>query len=184
MRLLSLKKTPVFFSCFTLKIFFSCFHAGFPVVATSPLEIPTKVREIGEENLKVIYKFLLDVNYSDIDTESTIDFGQPHLRGFFRPLYPLAITLTFYLLLILLGLVGNTLIVSVIRKKKVLSKDNTQLCMLNMALAFLAQLTFVIPFSLFVLVVHNWLLGYVMCFILPMAQVTIRYGLFSIAQRV
>ena len=45
--------------------------------------------------------------------------------------------------------------------------------MMNMAVAFLAQLIFVIPFSLFVLVVHNWLLGYFMCYALPMAQVKI-----------
>ena len=129
-------------------------------------------------------------------------------RSIFRPVYPLVITITFYILLILFGLVGNFLILAVVKGKKLL-KDNTQvcnshkstlcqdaficfaqdarllilfiqdtlnplyfqLCMMNMALAFLAQLIFVIPFSLFVLVVHNWLLGYFMCYALPMAQV-------------
>ena len=132
------------------------------------VDIPSKVKEVGEENLKVIYKFLLDVNYTE--TADQIDLGEPHLRSIFRPIYPLAITLTLYLLLVACGLIGNILIIAVIRGKNLLN-DNTQMCMLNMATAFLGQLIFVIPFSLFVLVVHNWLLGYVMCYALPMAQV-------------
>lgn len=129
----------------------------------------SNVKKIDEENLKVIYKFLLDVNFTS--TDDKIDLAAPHLKAVFRPIYPLAITLILYGLLILFGLLGNLLIVLVIRGKN-LFKDNTQVCMMNMAVAFLIQLVFVIPCSLVVLVVQNWLLGYVMCYVLPMFQVS------------
>lgn len=37
-------------------------------------------------------------------------------------------------------------------------------------IAALLQLTVTLPMSLFVLIVHNWLLGKTMCFLLPMLQ--------------
>ena len=43
--------------------------------------------------------------------------------------------------------------------------------MLSAVLAALLQLTLTLPMSLFVLLVHNWLLGRVMCYLLPMLQV-------------
>ena len=46
-------------------------------------------------------------------------------RSIYRPIYPLVITVTFYVLLILFGLLGNILILAVVKGKK-LSKDNTQ----------------------------------------------------------
>ena len=46
-----------------------------------------------------------------------------------------------------------------------------QCCVLSAVLAALLQLTLTLPMSLFVLLVHNWLLGRVMCYLLPMLQV-------------
>ena len=45
--------------------------------------------------------------------------------------------------------------------------------MLSAVLAALLQLTVTLPMSLFVLLVHNWLLGRVMCYLLPMLQVSV-----------
>ena len=45
--------------------------------------------------------------------------------------------------------------------------------MLSAVLAALLQLTVTLPMSLFVLLVHNWLLGRVMCYLLPMLQVCV-----------
>ncbi len=44
--------------------------------------------------------------------------------------------------------------------------------MLNLSAAFLLQLTVVVPLSLFVLVVQNWVLGSAVCYLLPMMQVS------------
>ena len=43
----------------------------------------------------------------------------------------------------------------------------------------LLQLGFTLPLSLFVLLVHNWLLGRLLCFLLPMLQVLTYYTLSS-----
>ena len=48
-----------------------------------------------------------------------------------------------------------------------------QCCVLSAVLAALLQLTLTLPMSLFVLLVHNWLLGRVMCYLLPMLQVRV-----------
>ena len=44
---------------------------------------------------------------------------------------------------------------------------------MNVSAAFVFQLALVIPLSLFVLLVHNWVLGSMACFMLPMIQVGI-----------
>ena len=43
--------------------------------------------------------------------------------------------------------------------------------MISMMMMMMMQLTLTLPMSLFVLLVHNWLLGRVMCYLLPMLQV-------------
>ena len=41
------------------------------------LQVPRKLKEIGKENLKVIHKLILDVNYT---SDGDLNLGQPHLR--------------------------------------------------------------------------------------------------------
>ena len=48
---------------------------------------------------------------------------------------------------------------------------NTLTCVLNLSAAFLLQLCVVVPLSVFVLVVQNWVLGSFVCYMLPMIQV-------------
>ena len=48
---------------------------------------------------------------------------------------------------------------------------NARACVLNLGLACLIQIAAVIPLSFFVLVVHNWVLGPMVCYTLPMIQV-------------
>ena len=61
--------------------------------------------------------------------------------------------------------------VGVICKRKLYLTDNIHLCVLNLTIAFFCQLFVVIPLSLFVLVVHNWVLGSFICYTLPIIQV-------------
>ena len=62
--------------------------------------------------------------------------------------------------------------VGVICKRKLYLTDNIHLCVLNLTIAFFCQLFVVIPLSLFVLVVHNWVLGSFICYTLPIIQVS------------
>ena len=49
---------------------------------------------------------------------------------------------------------------------------NTLISVLNLCAAFLLQLCVVVPLSVFVLVVQNWVLGSFVCYMLPMIQVS------------
>ena len=51
-------------------------------------------------------------------------------------------------------------------------QENTLSCVLNLSAAFLLQLVLVVPPSLFLLVVQNWVLGSAVCYLLPMLQVS------------
>ncbi len=62
-------------------------------------------------------------------------------------------------------------VLGAIFRKKLYRRDNVQACVLNMNIAFLFQLILVIPLSLFVLLVHNWVLGSFICYTLPIIQV-------------
>lgn len=140
---------------------------------------------IDRKHLKAIYKFLLDVNFTgpSRSTEGSsgigvggagrdhLDLSKPHLRTIFRPVYPLVIIVLFYAVLVVLGLGGNLMVSLVVWKRRLFRTSNTQACILNMAVAFLIQLLLVIPLSVFVLVVQNWVLGSFVCYFLPMCQV-------------
>ena len=72
-----------------------------------------------------------------------------------------------------MGIVVNAVISAVITRRKLYLTDNTHLCVLNLSLAFLMQLIVVVPLTLFVIVVHNWVLGSFICYTLPIIQVSI-----------
>ena len=63
--------------------------------------------------------------------------------------------------------------------------DNTHICVLNLTVGFLLQLAIVVPLTLFVIVVHNWVLGPFVCYALPILQVSksiLKYIIFSTSQ--
>lgn len=134
--------------------------------------LPPDAETIEQQHLKTIYKFLLDVNFTE-----HLDLSEIHLRQVFKPAYPLAIVLLFYGALIFFGLIGNLTVFGVIWRRKLYQKDNIQACVLNLTIAFLTQLVVVIPLSLFVLLVHNWVLGSIVCYTLPIIQDIPTYSL-------
>ena len=74
--------------------------------------------------------------------------------------------------MILVGIIVNAVISAVITRRKLYLTDNTHLCVLNLSVAFLIQLIVVVPLTLFVIVVHNWVLGSFICYSLPILQVS------------
>ena len=134
---------------------------------------------------------------ASLDSNTTVDLSSPHLRSLFsKNTWLLVIVIVLYTLLIILGLLGNLLLLIMLLRLKPLSKcfscicstfyqylDWTshsrkrlylgcpiQCCVLSTVIAALLQLTVTLPMSLFVLIVHNWLLGRAMCYLLPMLQ--------------
>ena len=97
-------------------------------------------------------------------------------RPVFKPASVLGITLLFYGALVLVGIIVNAVISIVICRRKLYLTDNTHMCVLNLSAAFLLQLVIVVPLTLFVIVVHNWVLGSFICYSLPIIQViTVSY---------
>lgn len=127
-----------------------------------------EVDSIDQEHLQTIHKFLTDMNFGG---EENVDLTEIHLRPVFQNAKPLGITVLFYAALVIVGIIVNSVITGVICKRKLYKTDNVHLCVLNLTLAFLIQLFLVVPLSLFVLVVHNWILGSFICYTLPILQV-------------
>ncbi len=126
-----------------------------------------EVDSIDQEHLQTIHKFLTDMNFGN----ENVDLTEIHLRPVFQPATTLGITILFYAALVIVGIIVNSVIAGVICRRKLYKTDNVHMCVLNLTCAFLIQLLCVIPLSVFVLVVHNWILGSFICYTLPIIQV-------------
>ncbi|KAG8337835.1 hypothetical protein J6590_015507 [Homalodisca vitripennis] len=99
--------------------------------------------------------------------ETTIDFREPQLRYSFVTLYPLFMFL--YSLIVVIGLFSNCIMVYVIFRDG-LYKDQTFCYFINLALGDIVKCVFVLPISLMVLLIQNWIFGSLLCYFLPMMQ--------------
>jgi hypothetical protein len=82
-------------------------------------------------------------------------------------IYPLFVTM--YLLLTLIGTLSNVaMIVSLLRKSQ---REALHGLMFNLAFSDLIKCVLVLPVSLAVLLIHNWVFGASFCYLLPMLQV-------------
>lgn len=98
----------------------------------------------------------------------TIDFREPHIRYSFVSLYPLIVFL--YSLIVAVGLLSNCLMVYIVFRDR-LYKDQTFCYFINLALSDIVKCVFVLPISLMVLLIQNWIFGSFLCYFLPMMQV-------------
>ncbi|XP_024081274.1 neuropeptide Y receptor type 2 [Cimex lectularius] len=98
---------------------------------------------------------------------NTVDLSKPHLRTSVKTIYPLFVFL--YALLVTTGVVANlAMIFSIIKDK--LYRDQTYCYLINMAIANIVEGVFVLPISLTILLVQNWIFGSFLCYFLPMLQ--------------
>lgn len=119
--------------------------------------------DVPKEVWDIIHKFLLDRD------DPTLDLRKPHLKIVFVEIFPLILFV--YGLLIFFGSVGNLGAIGYIIHHK-LYKDETYAFILNNCVSDMIKSVVVIPISLFVLVVHNWVLGELLCPVVPMIQVS------------
>jgi len=115
--------------------------------------------------LEVIVQFLSGFR------NDTADFSRPHVRASLSSLYPLLVLL--YALLVVLGLlVNNALLGAVVYGRHHLRDLRPSGGLLaNLAAAHIAQCACVLPMSLAVLLVQNWVFGKFLCYVIPMVQV-------------
>ncbi|XP_069977772.1 neuropeptide Y receptor type 2-like [Penaeus vannamei] len=98
----------------------------------------------------------------------TVDFSRPVLRRTLRGSYPLFVTL--YCLLALAGAVANSAMLSRLCLARPFYSDPTCVYVMNLGVCNLLASLVLLPLSLVVLLLHNWVLGGVLCYLLPMLQ--------------
>ncbi|XP_046745662.1 neuropeptide Y receptor type 2 [Diprion similis] len=126
------------------------------------LELTEKdIDEIPSQWLETI------VHYITGFRNDTIDFSRPHLRPSIVKIYPLFVLM--YAALIIIGTLANFAMVYHIMKYR-LYRDPTYAFLINIAIADLIKCIFVLPISLTVMLVQNWIFGKFLCFFLPMLQ--------------
>ncbi|XP_033212336.1 neuropeptide Y receptor type 6 [Belonocnema kinseyi] len=97
----------------------------------------------------------------------TEDFSKPLLRPVFYNIYPLLIFV--YSLLIICGIIINFSMFYHILKFK-LYRDPTNAFLINMIISDVIKCIFVLPISLAVMLIDNWIFGKFLCFFLPILQ--------------
>ncbi|KAH8246419.1 hypothetical protein KR026_009875 [Drosophila bipectinata] len=126
----------------------------------------------GRDNLKDIHdKYTMAIaHFLDLQENDTLDMEQlkgPILKSTIKSVYWLF--LIQYAALALLGVVLNVAIVVYIMYHR-LYKDVTHAFIINLALCHFVQCALVLPISLMVMLLQNWIFGQFLCFFLPMLQ--------------
>ncbi|XP_050746553.1 uncharacterized protein LOC108035795 isoform X2 [Drosophila biarmipes] len=123
----------------------------------------------GDAKLNDKYAMALS-HFLDFHSNETVDVERlsgPILKSSIKSVYWLF--LIQYAALALLGVVLNVIIVVYIMYHR-LYKDVTHAFIINLALCHFVQCALVLPVSLMVMLIQNWIFGQFLCFFLPMLQ--------------
>ena len=99
----------------------------------------------------------------------TEDFTKPYFRPVFHTIFPLLISI--YGLLVISGTFMNIAMAYHILRFK-LYRDPTYAFLINIIISDIIKCVFVLPMSLVVILIDNWIFGKFFCFFLPMMQVS------------
>ncbi|XP_067641436.1 uncharacterized protein [Eurosta solidaginis] len=130
----------------------------------SQQQMELKWKDIPEKYLMVIAHFLAgDFN----DTEAMEHVNGPILKSSIKSVY--WIFLIQYAALALIGIAMNVAIIAYAIYHR-LFKDVTHAFIINLALCHFVQCALVLPITLMVMLIQNWIFGQFLCFFLPMLQ--------------
>jgi hypothetical protein len=118
---------------------------------------------VPDKWLNVIAQFMMGLR-----NDSGVDFSKPYLRPSVTQVFPLFVFL--YALVVVVGAVSNVAVIWTVVKHR-LYKDPTYGYIFNLATADIIKCVLVLPVSLTILLVQNWIFGSFLCFFLPMLQV-------------
>jgi hypothetical protein len=121
------------------------------------------INGVPEKWLSVIAQLMMGLR-----NDSGVDFSKPFLRQSVTHVFPLFVFL--YALVVVVGAVSNVAVIWTVVKRR-LYKDPTYGYIVNLATADIIKCVLVLPVSLTILLVQNWIFGSFLCFFLPMLQV-------------
>ncbi|XP_025204296.1 prolactin-releasing peptide receptor [Melanaphis sacchari] len=98
----------------------------------------------------------------------TTDFNRPQLRSSVRHTYPAFVC--GYSALIMAGALCNAYVLAIVARKRLYAADPVYVYVANLAVTGIVECVSVLPISLMVLLVQNWIFGRFLCFFLPMLQ--------------
>ena len=107
-----------------------------------------------EGYIKKIDKFLH--GKEEIGNNTKHDFSQPIVREALEKYLPFLFCL--YGLLMLIGVIGNIVLIAYIVKQK-LYYNETHGFIINLALCHILQCSFVLPITILIIVLQNWIFG-------------------------
>lgn len=106
--------------------------------------------------------------FSGLRNDTGIDFSEPHFRPSVARVYPLFVFL--YALVVIVGTISNLAVIWTVIKHR-LYRNPTYGYIINLAIADIIKCVIVLPISLTILLVQNWIFGSFLCYFLPMLQV-------------
>ncbi|XP_023728017.1 prolactin-releasing peptide receptor isoform X2 [Cryptotermes secundus] len=117
---------------------------------------------IPDKWLNVVAQFVMGLR-----NDSGLDFSKPHLRPSVARVFPLFVFL--YALVVAVGTISNLAVIWTVAKHR-LYRNPTYGYIINLAIADIIKCVLVLPISLTILLVQNWIFGSFLCFFLPMLQ--------------
>ncbi|XP_042882703.1 neuropeptide F receptor-like [Penaeus japonicus] len=97
----------------------------------------------------------------------TVNFADPQLRKSLTNIYP--VFLVMYGLLVVLGTVGNVAMITYILRRR-LYRDPTCAFIMNIGVCNVIMSVLLLPLSLAILLIQNWIFGSFLCYFVPMLQ--------------
>ncbi|XP_037937063.1 uncharacterized protein LOC119670737 [Teleopsis dalmanni] len=127
-------------------------------------DLEAKWRDVPDKYFIIIAHFLAGhIN----DTDAMDRFNGPILKASIKSVYWIFIIQ--YAILAMLGIIMNGAIIAYVLYHR-LFKDVTHAFIINLALCHFVQCAIVLPITLMVLLIQNWIFGQFLCFFLPMLQ--------------
>ncbi|XP_058445336.1 uncharacterized protein LOC131426540 [Malaya genurostris] len=130
------------------------------------MKSPMDLKNVPDNFLATVVQVVLGI-VGDHNETLHGDYSRPVLKPVVSRIYPLFIII--YAIPAALGIATNVLIVSYICKYR-LNRDATQAFVVNLAVCHTVQCAFVLPITLAVMLIQNWIFGQFMCFFLPLLQ--------------
>lgn len=130
-----------------------------------------QLNNLPDEHLYSMYQYI-----TGFENMTEKELRKPILRPGLHDTYILFIIQ--YALLSLTGAISNIWLIYYIVRHR-LYRDNTHAFFINLSICHFVQCAFVLPITLVVIIVHNWILGMFMCYFVPMLQVSDQFLLIS-----